>query len=862
MIETATDGKVPMRRAENSRNISGIWWFIPGLLALLLVGLCLILVLNDGVMGTKTPGLVLPVGLFVLGIVVARVVRDYRRLILFERRQSVENSKRFAAQMDALRDIGAAIASDLDRTELLALLHRSLGQFLEFETFAVILGDAHQEGLSCALLMVGAQKQSDGSPVPTGWGSLVNQVLTGSRPVLIRDGEQASDGRGRTSEAMPGSWLSVPLIAEAGPIGCVVVGHSRSEAFDSQDQFLLEAVAGPLTVALRKADLQRERFRATEQVATLGQISEMIASELDLDKTLTAIMEQVNHVFNVEAASLLLVDGERLKFRVAVGAKSDAVKPFSLAMGQGIAGWVAQNGQPLLVSDAKADARHFGQIDEKTDFDTRSILCVPMERRDRVVGVIEILNPLDGRLFNDEDLRLLANIATSAVIAIDNALLHTQTERRLAEVLTLYTLAKQVTSSLELSTVLYSVVRVLKEVFSCRAACIFLLDEATGLLEIKSSYGVSPNWVRDAKMKIGEGISGKVAAEGASVYIRDARRHPDFITFDDNVRSLLVVPLIIKGRVVGTLCVDDNKPDSFSIGDERLLTIAAAQAAVAIENAKLYEGLKERAARLERAYEELKEVNRLKTELVQNVSHELRTPLTFVKGYVELLLDGAMGELSTQQTDALRIVSERTEAVVRLVSDIITLQKTEAGYFAFGPISPGDVVRQAAEGAKVAADRAGIEIRVDAPPDLPLVMADQGRILQVFDNLLGNAIKFSPNGGHVSVRAEAEVGQVVLVVEDEGIGIPEDKLARIFDRFFQVDGSMTRRFGGAGLGLAIVKEIVEAHGGRIWAKSELGRGSAFYFTLPIVSREQLAKITGAGARADAALSSGAKESMG
>jgi two-component system sensor histidine kinase VicK len=116
--------------------------------------------------------------------------------------------------------------------------------------------------------------------------------------------------------------------------------------------------------------------------------------------------------------------------------------------------------------------------------------------------------------------------------------------------------------------------------------------------------------------------------------------------------------------------------------------------------------------------------------------------------------------------------------------------------------------------------------------------------LQVFDNLLGNAIKFSPDGGTVTVRAEPEADRVLVIVEDQGIGIPEDQLDKIFDRFYQVDGSMTRRFGGTGLGLAIVKQIIEAHGGQIWARSELGKGSSFYFTLPGVSKEALSRITG------------------
>ena len=245
---------------------------------------------------------------------------------------------------------------------------------------------------------------------------------------------------------------------------------------------------------------------------------------------------------------------------------------------------------------------------------------------------------------------------------------------------------------------------------------------------------------------------------------------------------------------------------------------------------------------MERAYEELREVDRLKTELVQNISHELRTPLTFIKGYVELLTDGSLGPLNSKQSSALRVVVERTTVLVRLVGDIITLQKSEIGDFNFEPLHLEDVVSLAVEGARVSAKKYHVVLKSHMPHDLPRVMIDKDRIIQVFDNLLENAIKFSPEGGDVIVGAEAEPGQVLVTVQDHGIGIPQDKLNKVFDRFFQIDGSMTRRYGGTGLGLAIVKKIIEAHNGRVWVRSELNKGSTFCFTLPCVDEEQMARM--------------------
>jgi signal transduction histidine kinase len=292
--------------------------------------------------------------------------------------------------------------------------------------------------------------------------------------------------------------------------------------------------------------------------------------------------------------------------------------------------------------------------------------------------------------------------------------------------------------------------------------------------------------------------------------------------------------MVIHERVIGALAIDREVPNAFTPDDERVLTIAAAQASVALENARLYEDLQERARRLEQAYTELKEVDRLKDELVQNVSHELRTPLTFIKGYVELLLAGEMGDLTAGQRESLSIVADKTDLVSRLVADIMLLQQIEHESLRWSDIDLGQAARRALQSQEVTAAQAGLTLRAIVPPDLPLVRADRDRLNQVFDNLIGNAIKFSPNGGEITVQL-LDTGEMVQVtVSDTGIGIPPDQLERIFERFYQVDGSVTRKYGGAGLGLTIVKRIVEAHGGRIWADSEPGHGSTFTFTLPKV----------------------------
>ncbi|HSJ59302.1 MAG TPA: ATP-binding protein, partial [Anaerolineae bacterium] len=224
-----------------------------------------------------------------------------------------------------------------------------------------------------------------------------------------------------------------------------------------------------------------------------------------------------------------------------------------------------------------------------------------------------------------------------------------------------------------------------------------------------------------------------------------------------------------------------------------------------------------------------------------NISHELRTPLTFIKGYVELLLDGEMGEIAGDQRMALDIVSNKADALSRLVDDIISMQQAGREQLQLEPLSLDEVAATAVRSAQATAQELGILLtkedrgdEANIPPAAPLVLADRRRIGQVLDNLLQNAIKFSNPGGSIVVRVRDQGESVRVEVADSGIGIPQDQLTRIFERFYQVDGTTTRRVGGTGLGLAIVKQIVESHGGQVGVESELGKGSVFYFTIPLI----------------------------
>ena len=739
-----------------------------------------------------------------------------------------EETNRRLRELSLLNEIALVGSSLRDLDHLLDYLVKALHKNLGFENLEFILVDEASGDLRTLASCGAPLELLEQFPVRLGEG-IVGWVAQTGRPLLVPD--VSRDSRYITAIPDTRSELCVPLKVGDRTIGVINVESPRLNAFTEEDMKLLSTIAGQLAVIIENARLYQDVQHRLEEISALAELSNALSSTLDLDQILKTAVERSVRIMDGKAASIRLIEGQVLSVGVAVGYTDEKARAHPIRIDERLSKIVHQ-GQPLIIADLEKDPELPPSRRERMRKEGfRAYLGVPMVSKDQILGILSIYKG-EPHSWTDREVQLALAIASQTAVAVENARLYQEAERRLAEVSTLYTVASQITANLELEQVLDSIVTTLKETFNCRGSCIFLLDEKTQMLEIKAASGLKPYWRKMAKLRVGEGISGKVVAERRPIYIPDARREPSFVVFDPEVRSLLVVPLVTKDRVIGTLSIDDSKVDAFTPDSERLLSIAAAQAAVAIENARLFESVKQKAEELTRAYMELKEIDRLKDEFVQNLSHELRTPLTFIRGYVELLLEDAMGELNEEQRSALQIVAEKSESLTRLVSDILSLQRVEPATLSLAPMSLAEAARKAMAGARVAATRSGVVLREEIPSDLPLVLGDQGRLIQVFDNLLSNAIKFSPLGGVITVRLKEAGEWVQAEVSDTGIGIPADKLDRIFDRFYQVDGSTTRRFGGSGLGLAIVKQIVEAHGGRVWVESELGKGSTFYFTVP------------------------------
>ncbi|HEX8361935.1 MAG TPA: ATP-binding protein [Longimicrobium sp.] len=361
------------------------------------------------------------------------------------------------------------------------------------------------------------------------------------------------------------------------------------------------------------------------------------------------------------------------------------------------------------------------------------------------------------------------------------------------------------------------------------AAPLSLVNFVDDRRQFAKSCFAPAGWTDAREAPLADSYCKWAVATGETLAIDDAREDPRVTSSamlrEANVRSYLGVPLAVAGgHVLGTLCVADFQPRHWSERDARVLADLAASVVTEIQ---LRLDIRRRG-----------EVERIKDELVSVVSHELRTPLTSIRGSLGLLASGKLGPLSPQGARMVQIATQNAERLVRLISDTLDLERLESGSMALERAwADADAVAlRAVETLRGMAEECGVRLEAGVPASLAM-WVDADRLEQVLVNLLSNAIKFSPAGSVVRLTAERRGGEVLFAVIDRGRGIPEAQLEHVFERFRQVDSSDAREKGGTGLGLAICRSIVHQHGGRIWAASEVGAGSTFFFTLPVEERK-------------------------
>ena len=390
-------------------------------------------------------------------------------------------------------------------------------------------------------------------------------------------------------------------------------------------------------------------------------------------------------------------------------------------------------------------------------------------------------------------------------------------------------ISQQLTSTLDLELLLQEIIRAAAELTATEAASIMLYDEKAGELRFAAATGLGAEQLARLRVPIDNSIAGSIFQSGRAMLITEANKDPrhydridEAIEFD--TRTILGVPLSLKDRNIGVLEVINKCDDAlFSEEDTQVLSTLAAQAAIAIQNAQFISAL-------QIAYKKLDDLDRLKSDFIAIASHELRTPLGLILGYASMLKDEA-GGAAAQKLD---VVVQSALRLRGLIEDMVNLSHVESGQIGLRleTFCLQDLVQLVHMECDSLATAKNQSVSLNLPAEPLQISADRAKLTVVLNNLLTNAIKFTPGGGRIMVWVEPRNGEAWVSVADSGVGIPVADLERIFERFYQVEPHLTRRQGGMGLGLPIAKAIIELHGGRIWAESVQGKGSRFTFTLP------------------------------
>lgn len=638
------------------------------------------------------------------------------------------------------------------------------------------------------------------------------------------------------SSAFP-QELFVPLNGTKQLIGWITLGAKRSgESYHDNDLVFLTTLANQTAIALENARLLEAAERRALQFASLNQVSRTVNQTLDLETVLQLVMEKSLELLDAEAGSLLLADddAESLTFKVVLGPVGGQLRGAQVAIGSGsIVGTVAHERRSLIVNDVRTDPRWNTSFDQSTEFVTRNLICVPMVSHDRLVGVIEAVNKRDSKIFSEEDTELLSSFAAQAAIALENARLFTMTDQALAErVQELHTMQfidRQLNSTLvDFARVMDLTLEHAMDAVDASSGVVGMMDNEGIGLYLLAQRGMPTEYARyhDVAWPIEKGIIGRVARTGQPVIVDDVQKDPDFVAATAVTRSQMNVPILYQDQVRAVISLESAHPAAFSQPDLDFITRLADHAAIAIENARLYH--------------QAQAANQAKTEFMSVASHELKIPMTSIKGYAKLLTLGAAGDLTQQQNDFLNIISANVDRMDRLVADLLDVSRIEAGRLRLEmhQVDLHEVIETVIESVKAEVEARQLTLEVEAPPILPPIWGDQGRVIQILTNLVSNAYKYTPDGGQIHIAINGHTGStspdhLTVSVRDTGVGISPEDQKKLFTKFFRADDPRVRDVPGTGLGLSITKSLVEIHGGEIWFRSAPDRGTTFTFTLPI-----------------------------
>lgn len=595
---------------------------------------------------------------------------------------------------------------------------------------------------------------------------------------------------------------------------------------------------------------------ASKWLSILQSVTEGAMSHLDLHDMLRELLGRIREAMEADNAAILLMeeDGQHLTVYAAHGPEEQGIGKARVRVGHGVAGTIAASGKPLIVDE-------LSQIEVENPLLQavgNSLVGAPLVAGGRVIGVVHV-DSTRPRGFTDEDARLLQVLACHIALAIEHAQLYEseraareQAEAAMRQLRALQLVSDVALASVRLRDLLHVLLERIRQIMEVDNVAILLPDADGRELTLYSVHGLEEAVLGQVHVPVGEGVAGRIAATREPYVVENLAAVPVSNPFlREHFRSLLGVPLLTEGRLVGVLHVDTMLPRHFTEDDRQLLEVLAERIAVAIDRARVFESVEEHRAAAETRAAALEETTRRMDEFLNIASHELRTPLTSLKVNVQVLdywLSGQHGRRA-EETPAdylARVMSVARPLVQRSNSSITRLDRLIGDLLDASRIHENRLELRREQIDLVAVARDVVEeqrqahhkrtLRLEGAESAPLlVVADADRIGQVVTNYISNALKFSKSETPITIQVEREGEQARVAVSDQGIGIPDSEQEAIWNRFYRVAG-VEHQSGsqvGLGLGLYISRDIIARHGGRVGVRSAPGEGSTFWFTLPL-----------------------------